>query len=288
METDKPRDKGDSKLAGKSYLSPAHSMDLELRFFTDITNAFPNIRGFGRIADIISKLYTRKERGAVISNYNQLKFYVEPSECVDSKVLFYPQLYDISEINYLKDVLSEGDTFIDVGSNIGFYALQASKFVGNSGRVIAIEADPYNYHKLLKNISLNSIDNIVAVNCGVSDKNEQLKLGLNVDGNRGGNSFMRESNEYELVECYPLLKILKDLDVSKITAMKLDIEGFEYRVLREFFTTADESQYPPHILFEDWVEEQKSAVQTPDLLRKYGYAITHIKDENFVAHLSQK
>lgn len=263
-------------------LSKPARPNFELSMLTKLTRTFPNIPGFGRFADLISSIYNRREREPVLTEHGKSTFYVEPGECVDSKVLFYPQLYDALEMNHLKSVLAEGDTFIDIGANIGFYTIQAAKFVGETGRVIAIEADPYNYRKLLKNVSINSLTNVLAINCGVSDKKEQLRLALNTEGNRGGNSFLRESEKYEVVECRPLLEILNEAGVDSISAMKLDIEGFEFRVLNEFLNTVDSSLLPPHILFEDWAEELETQNRTPNLLLEFDYKISHIKDENFV------
>jgi len=79
-------------------------------------------------------------------------------------------LYDYREVRFLYEHLREGDVFLDVGANIGFYSLVASRWVGFSGKMIAIEALPYNCDGLRKNIDLNDICNIQVVNAGVADE----------------------------------------------------------------------------------------------------------------------
>lgn len=54
----------------------------------------------------------------------------------------------------IKLYLKPGQTFLDIGANIGLYSLAAGLHVG-SGRIIALEPDPRNFGHLSKNIKLN-------------------------------------------------------------------------------------------------------------------------------------
>ena len=54
---------------------------------------------------------------------------------------------------YVADNLREGDVFIDVGADMGYYTILASRCVGASGKVFAVEASGGTYAKLLKNMS---------------------------------------------------------------------------------------------------------------------------------------
>jgi hypothetical protein len=74
-------------------------------------------------------------------------------------------LNEISE-PWMKNIFkpNRDDIVVDVGSHVGKYSLVASKLVGNSGKVIAIEAEPENYKALLRNISINSFTNITPLN----------------------------------------------------------------------------------------------------------------------------
>jgi len=57
-------------------------------------------------------------------------------------------------------ILGTGDTYLDVGAQLGLHTLVARHFVGAEGKVIAIEPQPYNCHKLLSNWRLNSFENL--------------------------------------------------------------------------------------------------------------------------------
>src|ERR1700761_660830 len=64
-------------------------------------------------------------------------------------------------------LLRPGDTFVDVGAHVGYHSLLARRFVGNSGRVYAIDPQPHNCAQLLRNAELNAFSNIVVIAAAV-------------------------------------------------------------------------------------------------------------------------
>ncbi len=68
---------------------------------------------------------------------------------------------------FLSTVLRPGDTVVEVGANIGFLSLLASRLVGPSVRVLAIEAHPRTYFALLNNLKRNSATNVRPVKIAV-------------------------------------------------------------------------------------------------------------------------
>src|SRR5438067_11490158 len=60
-------------------------------------------------------------------------------------------------------LLAPGDTFIDVGAHVGYHALCARRRVGERGRILAVDPQPYNCHKILTNAELNGFANITVV-----------------------------------------------------------------------------------------------------------------------------
>jgi len=229
-------------------------MNKELFIYKIISNHLPYIPKItGLVNRVFKAIYFRSEerkKERYIVDVLDNKMELEPYECVDGGLFFYPHIYDKEEFSFLRNVLYEGDIFFDIGANIGIYTILASRLVSDKGIVVSIEADPYNYKKLIKNIKLNNLNNIVTLNIGVSDKSELLKLGINKTGNRGGNSFTYSGNESVDVQCESLSKIVHNLDIKSIKLLKIDIEGFEYRVLKEFFENVTETLYPNYIIIE--------------------------------------
>jgi hypothetical protein len=60
------------------------------------------------------------------------------------------------------------------------------------------------------------------------------------------------------VPCRSLLGVLREKEVSRVSVLKIDVEGFEAKILNPFFAAAPRSLFPEHIITEssegiDWV-----------------------------------
>lgn len=132
----------------------------------------------------------------------------------------------------------EGDTVVDVGAHIGKYTIVASKMVGSKGKVIAIEAHPANYDVLKKNIALNKLNNVIALNFAVHSKEGMVKL--YEPGQEEGftiyNTIMTDrktSNKQNYVEVHAktLDSIFLENAIKEVNWIKIDVEGAEFDVL---------------------------------------------------------
>lgn len=106
----------------------------------------------------------------------------------------------------------------------------------------------------------------------MSDKIEVLSLGISTTGNTSGNSFLSTSSKRIDIQCQPLLEIVQNQNCQKINFLKIDIEGFEFRVFKQFFSTAPKSIFPEWILVEDnpTLVQEGNAI---DLLLAHGYLL---------------
>jgi FkbM family methyltransferase len=227
-------------------------MDTELKWLMTMSRALPRIRGSGRIAEAIQKIYQRKKRPPVVAPVLDFQMRLNPHEMVDGACLFYPQLYDRREVALIRRELREGDVFLDLGANIGFYSLVASSAVGASGKIVSVEADPEMFNILKENIGLNGFKNIEPLCLGISDREETLRLGINMNGNRGSSSFLADDQPNGIqVRCVPINEIIKERGIQKIAAAKVDIEGYGVKALGKFFQEASESLYPRWMIVEE-------------------------------------
>jgi FkbM family methyltransferase len=251
-------------------------MNKELSILIFFTRKFPKIWGSGVVINrIVIPFFRRIKREKVISDLMGFKMFLDPHECIDSGLLFYPQLVDYKELSFIKTTVKENWVILDIGAHIGFYSLYLAQHA-YFGSIYGIEADPGNYSILKQNISLNpDLKNIFVQNVGVSDKNEILSLGISTTGNTSGNSFFSDSKTRVDVNCKPLLEIVNELGLTRIDFIKIDIEGFEYRVFLHFFENANASLHPKFILLED-NPTIKQEGNTIELLLKNGYKL--IKD----------
>lgn len=132
-----------------------------------------------------------------------------------------------------------GDTFLDIGANVGFFSLYASKKFNN---VLAFEPTKCSINSFKKNLEMNNIDNLSIYELALSDKSGKSIFYEN-PFNQGGNSLekintdnvKRETKdwlEYEVkVAKLDDLSILDKKDTEKIDLIKIDVEGHEANVL---------------------------------------------------------
>jgi FkbM family methyltransferase len=107
----------------------------------------------------------------------------------------------------------------------------------------------------------------------VSNIKELLSINKNLSGNRGGNTFVGavKQDEESAIELEPLIDIVKSLNIGHIDFLKIDIEGYEYRVLDKYFKTQDCIK-PKNILIEINVAYQnEGSTSLGTLLANNGY-----------------
>ncbi len=262
-----------------------YKVDAELRFLLKMSRHFPAFRGFGRLGGLVARFYGRRNRPEFIAEVMGNRMVLDPSECVDSALLFCPHLYERLEVQWIRELLPPGGCFVDAGAHIGFYSLIAAGIVGDRGFVLAIEADPGNFGRLSTNARLNNFgDTLILRNVGLSDRSETLVLNLNLTGNRGGHSFVAPGDQGMMVKCEPLLRVLQEAGVKRVDMAKFDIEGSEHKVLREFLRSAPSSLVPKAMIIEQ--NERHLALGAGDalaLLRSYDFRVSHIKDQDYLA-----
>lgn len=208
---------------------------------------------------------------------------LDPLEFVEQWYLFAPQLYDYHEIAFMRRKLRSGDAFVDVGAHIGFYTFAAASFVGPAGTVVAIEADPENFARLRDTGRRNGLGNVRFLNVGVSDRRERLVLHLNETGNRGGHSFIYgEDRRGVEIDCESLAELLLRQKIGPIRGAKLDIEGFEHKVLSAFFRDAEESMLPGFLIVEFYEDRAAVAGDAVELAQRNGYVVQARHGDNVV------
>jgi FkbM family methyltransferase len=139
--------------------------------------------------------------------------------------------------SWLAGRLAPGDTFIDVGANVGYFSLLASKVVGKSGRIVAIEVSPKTFALLQSNLALNHARNVRAVNMAVTDRAGVVKLFQGPETNVGLSTVieaeaLKEACNFECeVEAAPLSGILEPEEICSARLIKIDVEGAEWDVV---------------------------------------------------------
>ena len=84
--------------------------------------------------------------------------------------------YERFEREVISHYCKEGMNVLYLGANIGAYTLLLSERVGDTGRVIAFEPHPTNFTALQRNITMNQLNNITALNYAIGAKNGLCSL----------------------------------------------------------------------------------------------------------------
>lgn len=122
------------------------------------------------------------------------------------------------------------DTVIDIGGNIGAFAVTASRAATN-GWVIVYEPEPDNAALLRRNLDRNHCPNVTVVNAAVSGRAGVLSLHLNPD-NSGGHSVHRtHGGPTVTVPAVALRDLFDEHAVERCDFLKIDCEGAEYDIL---------------------------------------------------------
>ncbi|GAB6844606.1 FkbM family methyltransferase [Methylorubrum rhodinum] len=189
----------------------------------------------------------------------------------EKKVLFTPQFFDSQERAILKARLTDDAVFLDVGANIGAYALFVAALTGPRARILAVEPQPDVFDRLVYNIGQNPFGTVKAIACAVADRAGELTLFID-PRNRGESSVKIVGTHKSAairVPAVTLLSLCRSEGIERIDAIKLDVEGAEDLILEPFLREAPESLRPALLIVEDGTEQWQ--MDLPALLEGYGY-----------------
>lgn len=244
-----------------------------------------------RVFDMLSRR-TRPERGEISIRFGGMKFVIDVNDTQGVGACLLEGEFEPTQTDLISRKLKPGMTFIDLGANIGFYTVLASKIVGIAGKVYCFEPEPQNYRLLVKNILENKLSNVFPQRMAVSDSTGNATLHTD-SKNFGGHSLTKSNVSDENREVDVSTVRLDDfVGSSKIDMIKLDVQGAESRVIAGSMRTLISQR--PMLILELWpygihkmgddpmkliqdLEEMGYRIQVTDDYRK-NRAIDSLKD----------
>lgn len=147
--------------------------------------------------------------------------------------VYYFGIWEPDLTDWISRRIRSGDTFVDVGANVGYYTLLASALVGPSGSVVAIEPSPRLFGALRESVARNRLQNVRSVNLAVLDRSTTVPLFRGTEHHSGLTTTREERGlEFECrVEAAPLPAILSPEEVRGARLVKVDVEGAEWSVV---------------------------------------------------------
>ena len=143
-----------------------------------------------------------------------------------------------------------GTTYIDVGAHVGSYAMLGALAVGPTGRVLAFEPDEANRSRLERHVRLNNLPQVEVFDHGLGDESGSISMVRPVATNSGMTRVARagESPDFSM-QMKRLDDVLDPLPGSRVSVMKIDVEGAEIGVVRGASRLIRSDQ--PFIVFEE-------------------------------------
>ena len=160
----------------------------------------------------------------------------------------YTGTYEFDPVRAMKRLLREGDTFIDVGANIGYLSTVGLGLVGKSGSVHSFEPVKKYFLRLKEAKELNGSFDFNVNQFALGDKEERSRISITNLSNIGWNTIVpglmddRSTGETQDIEVRRLDKYINENRLKRISLIKIDTEGYEFPVLRGlsgFFPQAD-------------------------------------------------
>jgi len=149
-----------------------------------------------------------------------------------SRELLYIGVREYNSTQFSKRFLRPGDVCVEVGANIGYYALLESHLVGKTGKIFAIEPSRQNIKLLNRNIEINKCENIVSCRVAIGSESRSgfLKLSQNANQHSFVNKNLGPLVHTEEVQIMSLDTFLRDKPYPQF--IRMDVEGYEEEVIK--------------------------------------------------------
>ena len=215
----------------------------------------------GVFRPMLSRLINLLRAGPIDVQFHGASFRLfHQTSATERGALFNPD-YNREELGFLQTQTPCGGIFVDVGANVGTYAMVMAHHVGSSGTVIAIEPHPVTHARLAFNRAASHLTHVHIMATAAGDCDGTLMIGTNGDNLAASRVVSNDERGSAIrVPSLRLQRILAEAGVDHVDSLKIDVEGFEDRVLTGFFREAPRNLWPravviEHLSRDEWLED---------------------------------
>jgi len=173
---------------------------------------------------------------------------------------------------------NNGETFIDIGANIGLYSLMAAAH--GVSRVYAIEPNPFSYSVLARNIIINNFGNVIIPLCLVMNEKTSVvtfKLGgLHAGGikNEIVNENQQPAEKSIMAAAFSLDELIRIQGISSVNHLKIDVDGLELEILNGATGLLSDKTLKS-VLVEDNLKKDGRESGINSFLMQFGFSESH-------------
>lgn len=246
----------------------------------------PDFKGKRRLAKILFRERLTSPAEVLLEGKFGCSYYLPNLQENIGLDIFVNGIYEETTINHLDNMIPFNGSYLDLGANIGAIIIPLCKKRPDI-HAIAVEAAPWIFEYLEKNIVLNKLNNITYLNNALFDEDNLAMDFFSPQDKYGKGSLSPVFSKLAIqVISKKVDTIIREHDFSFVNAIKADVEGFEYFV----FKGAQEllkKDNAPDIIFEfvDWAEKLAPGLSPGDaqqILVESGYQLYILEKSKLV------
>ena len=175
--------------------------------------------------------YLPRSKKTVTKTIDGITYELDLSTIVHSQIYHYGY-WEEDVTNIINKTLHEGMVAFDIGASTGPHTFRMAKLVGKNGKVYAFEPSKALFPKLKKGIELNNFKNIMPENLALSNIEEVKSYYMN--------NLFRLGRQEDYMPPMPtnfitLDDYVKGRKIKKIDFIKLDVDGYETKIIKGGF-----------------------------------------------------
>lgn len=188
---------------------------------------------------------------------------------------------DYQDIYFLKSLVRQSDYCIDIGAHLGYFTLELSRLVGNSGRVYAIEPMSKFFNTLHDLVVSRKLENIVLYQYAMGGNSDFVEMGIPELNKIKKFAYARAISSHTSLHYLETEKVKNAFgdelfrSLPHVDFIKCDVEGLELAVIRSFLEVI--AKHRPILLCElgDPIERDKMQ----DLLSPLSYGLYYLENK---------
>ncbi len=211
----------------------------------------------------------------VVTRDVSITLFLDWQDYTDASFIFH-RVWEAPNTNFVLRTLRDGDTAIDAGANVGYFAILMAKSA-RASRIVAIEPLRRNSFVLSKNLEANDVTNVSVERVALGEKEgfTTLKYRLLNSGSPSTVGFFGSDpviDAFMMEETVPVKtipQVFEEHRIQRCRLLKMDIQGAEVDALRSASGLLKEGRFD--FLMAEYNPKSYGGADVVSLMGSYGY-----------------